>query len=777
MYTKLKATGYSSLVLDYITSLKVLEENDILLLCETLSLSSNNLKNKPEMLAGQLLGRLLAIPSPSSALCQLLSGAKDWITQCKASIFQPLNNCLISPGGQLKATLSGHPQVVLGISKSPSLPLIVSYSKDNDCSLFQVWDLSSLQCIENLCTLKLPGGDYFQPPNFIATSGHLVAGNSHSLAIWSMKTGTDIKYVEYDNMELTCIASTRDCQPILVGTRSGLVLWESKFSAQKECTTTFGSPIKSMHITPNDKFTIVQSGEEQIALLDNISKQILESVILNCSHSSAMHTAENQSGHYCFIVGYEDGSMTFMDIPSLTTKTLKSHSKAIKCITSVPSLNVIVSGSLDNLLYVWDMKTNSIMKKLKGHMDGIWCVATIPNTTCLVSGSKDDYLKVWDIKSGECLHTLEGHSSWISCVAPFASDLLVSGSNDKTLKIWKLEFRMKGHNRSDRHQAQPECIELMKFNHENMLVASGAPDAIKVWDPSNGKCLHSIPSSASCLLFASRDSHLICGSKDGTMNVYDALNGFSQIKTIKQHKDRVTSLLSLDCGLISASLDSTLKVWNINYDEKCTFHGHSAGVTCFVISNSSFLVASGSRDTNVCLWDLLSSKCTAILNGHTKIINCLAFKSDDTLLVSGSDDTTARVWNIIGMTCIISVKYTDSVKCTCFLNQKMFVAGAHCSYNQLRLWNIDTGECVKDFVGHSHAVMCMVIIDDLHILTGSRDGTIRVWNARTSEMLGHFDLQSQVKYISLAKMSSYCFMVAATTKSGPIAMLQLTLPD
>ncbi len=52
----------------------------------------------------------------------------------------------------------------------------------------------------------------------------------------------------------------------------------------------------------------------------------------------------------------------------------------------------------------------------------------------MVSGSYDNTLKIWSLKSGECTHTLRGHIAHVLCLQ-FHSNTLVSGSADKTIKV------------------------------------------------------------------------------------------------------------------------------------------------------------------------------------------------------------------------------------------------------------------------------------------------------------------------------------------------------
>lgn len=137
---------------------------------------------------------------------------------------------------------------------------------------------------------------------------------------------------------------------------------------------------------------------------------------------------------------------------------------------------------------------------------------------------------------------------------------------------------------------------------------------------------------------------MIAGTKSGVITVYNSLDNFSQIKLLKEHKDRITSLLSLtmrsELILVSASWDSTLIVWTSNY-KPSLLSGHTAGVTCIAPScQAKPMVASGSLNGGICLWDLSLLSCIGTLNGHSKAVNCIAFSADSTRVITGSDDRT-----------------------------------------------------------------------------------------------------------------------------------------
>lgn len=94
---------------------------------------------------------------------------------------------------------------------------------------------------------------------------------------------------------------------------------------------------------------------------------------------------------------------------------------------------VLISGSLDNTVKVWDLDTGKATQTLFGHIEGVWAVAS--DKLRLVSGSHDRTIKVWVREEGRCMATLVGHRGAVTCVA-LGEDKIVSGSDDGDVRIW-----------------------------------------------------------------------------------------------------------------------------------------------------------------------------------------------------------------------------------------------------------------------------------------------------------------------------------------------------
>uniref|UniRef100_A0A3Q3MLI2 Uncharacterized protein n=1 Tax=Labrus bergylta TaxID=56723 RepID=A0A3Q3MLI2_9LABR len=103
-------------------------------------------------------------------------------------------------------------------------------------------------------------------------------------------------------------------------------------------------------------------------------------------------------------------------------KTLTGHSKWITWIACVSNLSPVlvlqgqaperlVSGSDDFTLFLWNpAEDKKYLMSLRGHVGSVYQVAWSADSRLLVSGSSDSTLKVWDVKTGKLNMDLPGHA-------------------------------------------------------------------------------------------------------------------------------------------------------------------------------------------------------------------------------------------------------------------------------------------------------------------------------------------------------------------------------
>ncbi len=115
----------------------------------------------------------------------------------------------------------------------------------------------------------------------------------------------------------------------------------------------------------------------------------------------------------------------------------------ISCLLALPD-NRLASGSSDNAIRIWDIKSGKTLFILKAHTKKVQSLILLNDGNSLVSTSKDETFRVWDITNGTLIKTLKRHA--IHSLALLADGRLVSGSdtsdkeNDEdssnSIRIW-----------------------------------------------------------------------------------------------------------------------------------------------------------------------------------------------------------------------------------------------------------------------------------------------------------------------------------------------------
>jgi len=130
-----------------------------------------------------------------------------------------------------------------------------------------------------------------------------------------------------------------------------------------------------------------------------------------------------------------------------------------------------------------------------------------------------------------------------------------------------------------------------------------------------------------------------------------------------------------------------------------TFIGHSGSVNSVAFSPDGMLLASGSSDSTIKLWNVESGQLVRTITGHAGIVRSVAFSPDGILLASGSTDKTTKLWEVESGRLIRTIAgHTGSVASIAFSPDGILLASGS-SDNTVKLSEVPTGQTVRSLKG------------------------------------------------------------------------------
>ncbi|KAG8792612.1 hypothetical protein FRC12_005509 [Ceratobasidium sp. 428] len=182
---------------------------------------------------------------------------------------------------------------------------------------------------------------------------------------------------------------------------------------------------------------------------------------------------------------------------------------------------------------------------------------------------------------------------------------------------------------------------------------------------------------------------------------------------------------------------------------------HRDSVFSVCVSPDGRLVASGSHDNSVCIWDAYTGQIVAgPLTGHTGFVNSVSFSPDGARVASGSDDKTIRIWDVrTGQPVAGPLEgHTGYIRSVAFSPDSFHVASG-ADDKTVRIWDAKTGNaCTQLCHGHGDGVRSVAYSPDgRSIASGSDDCSVRIWDAQNGELRlgplnGHTDWVWSVTY-------------------------------
>jgi WD40 repeat protein len=317
------------------------------------------------------------------------------------------------------------------------------------------------------------------------------------------------------------------------------------------------------------------------------------------------------------------------------------HSGSVNSVAISPDGQILVSGSDDKTITIWDLSTGQELRTLTGHSESVNSVAISPDGQILVSSSHTvvsvrtvvnynseshtavmgnvyntiNKIKIWQLSTGQELRTLEGDASVLSLAISPDGQILVSGSADNTIKIWQLstgeELRtLTGHS---------ESVNSVAISPDGQILVSGSDDkTIEIWQLSTGQKLRTLTGAGSINSLAISPDGQILASSHTVM------------------------------GSMGCLFDTTIKIWQLSTGVELrtlTVDFELDIISLAISPDGQTLVIGG--DGTITIWDLSTGQELGTLTGHSDSVNSVAISPDGQTLVSGSADNTIMIWRVV----------------------------------------------------------------------------------------------------------------------------------
>ena len=172
-----------------------------------------------------------------------------------------------------------------------------------------------------------------------------------------------------------------------------------------------------------------------------------------------------------------------------------------------------------------------------------------------------------------------------------------------------------------------------------------------------------------------------------------------------------------------------------------TLRAHEGGVLYVTWTPDGRQIASTGEDGTIRLWDAATLKPTQALEGHEAGITAVSFSADGGLAVSGGDDSTVRLWSPSdGRSLRVESPHRGWINFSTFLpgQDRYLTVGTD---DRVFVWTTDADSAPIKLAEHDDWLMCVrPSADGAHFATTGKDGTARIWNSESLEVVQVLDI-------------------------------------
>lgn len=246
---------------------------------------------------------------------------------------------------------------------------------------------------------------------------------------------------------------------------------------------------------------------------------------------------------------------------------------------------------------IWDVASEQLIKSFEIHADTIESIALSPSNKTLLTASMDEFSAVIDIEHLENTEELiDKQAKWLTqhvgrvlCTLYHPNGTyFATGSEDKTIKIWNPET----FNVLVNFDANDDAVYSLAYSvDENVIVSGSADNAVRTWRVT--------PTGSDEEMPISQNSSDMTGA------------------LVREYNGHQGAVYSVDTAFVSLRQN-----------------------------NQAAMIASGSADTSVIIWNIRSGNRFRTFDESTDAVYAVKFSPDGQFVAAGGRDGKVRLWNL-----------------------------------------------------------------------------------------------------------------------------------